>query len=109
VIRARLLGGSHIGGCSITRFVGLDVSQELTAICVVDNSGRRVWRGECATDPKQIARVVRRHAGKDAGLGIKTGPMKPWLVQELRARRLNRKTLPLRSTSPATVKAARPA
>jgi transposase len=35
-------------------FVGLDVSQKLAAICVVDESGRRQWRGQCATDPSQI-------------------------------------------------------
>ena len=35
----------------MTRFVGLDVSQKVTAICVVDETGRRLWRGQCATDP----------------------------------------------------------
>ena len=40
-----------MGGGSMTRFVGLDVSQKLTAICVVDETGRRLWRGQCATDP----------------------------------------------------------
>ena len=29
----------------MTRFVGLDVSQKITAICIVDNAGRRLWRG----------------------------------------------------------------
>ena len=28
----------------MAQFVGLDVSQKLTAICVVDNTGRRLWR-----------------------------------------------------------------
>ena len=32
-------------------FVGLDVSQKITANCVVDNAGRRVWRGQCPTIP----------------------------------------------------------
>ena len=36
----------------MTCFVGLDVSQKLTAICVVDETGRRLWRGQCATDPE---------------------------------------------------------
>lgn len=30
----------------MARFVGLDVSQKLTSICVVDDVGRRVWRGK---------------------------------------------------------------
>jgi Bacterial regulatory helix-turn-helix protein, lysR family len=29
----------------MSRFVGLDVSQKLTSICVIDETGRRLWRG----------------------------------------------------------------
>lgn len=73
----------------MTRFIGLDVSQKLTAVCVVDETGRRVWRGQCATDPEQIERVVRGHAGDNAHVGLETGPMTPWLVHELRGRGLD--------------------
>ena len=65
-------------------FVGLDVSQKMTAICVVDNAGRRLWRGQCPTVPEQIGILVRRHAGEDSRIGIETGAMTPWLVHELR-------------------------
>ena len=30
----------------MTFFVGLDVSQKMTAVCVVDDAGRRLWRGQ---------------------------------------------------------------
>jgi len=79
----------------------LDVSQELTAICVVDATGRRLWRGQCATDPGQIERAVRGHAGKDAHVGLETGPMTPWLVHELRGRGLNVTCLDARHASAA--------
>jgi transposase len=68
----------------MTRFVGLDVSQKITAICVVDDAGGRLWRGQCPTNPEQINILVRRHAGDDARIGIETGAMTPWLVHELR-------------------------
>jgi transposase len=68
----------------MTCFVGLDVSQKTAAICVVDNAGRRLWRGQCPTVPEQISVLVRRHAGADARMGIETGAMTPWLVHELR-------------------------
>ncbi len=55
------------------RFVGSDVSQKMTAICVVDNAGRRLWRGQCPAVPEQIAAMVRRHAGDDSRIGIETG------------------------------------
>jgi transposase len=72
----------------MTHYVGLDVSQKVTAICIVDDTGRRLWRGQCGSDPEQIALAVRRHAGEDARIGIETGPMTPWLVHELRGRGL---------------------
>jgi transposase len=68
----------------MTCFVGLDVSQKMTAICVVDNAGHRLWRGQCPTNPEQISILVRRHAGDDACIAIETGAMTPWLVHELR-------------------------
>lgn len=73
----------------MTHYVGLDVSQKMTTICVVDSSGHRVWRGVCASDPEQIEQTVRRHAGEDVRIGIETGPMTPWLTHELRGRRLD--------------------
>src|SRR3990172_3503581 len=73
----------------VIHYVGLDVSQKMTAICVVDGAGRRIWRGECRTAPEEIESAVRRHAGEDARIGIETGPMTPWLVHELRNRQLD--------------------
>jgi transposase len=61
-------------------YVGLDVSQKTTAICIVDEQGQRLWRGECTTDPGAIAARVFKHAGVDAKVGIETGSMTPWLV-----------------------------
>ena len=85
----------------MTRFVGLDVSQKLTSICVVDETGRRLWRGQCSTDPEQLERMVERHAGKDAQVGLETGPMTPWLVHTLRERGLNVVCLDARHASAA--------
>src|SRR3954454_16126176 len=85
----------------MARFVGLDVSQKLTWICVVDETGARLWRGQCATDPEQIARVIKGHAGEDTKLGIETGPMTPWLVHELRAQGLDITCLDARHASAA--------
>ena len=85
----------------MTRFVGLDVSQKLTAICVVDETGRRLWRGQCATDPGQIDRTVKGHAGEEARIGIETGPMTQWLVHELRGRGLDVVCLDARHASAA--------
>ena len=70
----------------MARFVGLDVSQKLTAICVVDDTG--LGSGGQCSDPSRL-RGVRGQAGEDARSAIETGPMTPWLVHELRGRGLN--------------------
>jgi transposase len=86
VVRALVPGGFHHRRRIMTHFVGLDVSQKMTAICVVDPAGNRIWRGVCASAPEQIDAAIRHHAGDDARVGLETGPMTPWLVHELRGR-----------------------
>ena len=56
----------------MTFFVGLDVSQKMTAVCEVDDAGRRLWRGQCPPIPERINTLVRRHAGNNAHLWIET-------------------------------------
>ena len=77
-------GDSHLRILIESRFVGLDVSQKMTAICVVDKDGRRIWRGQCPSVPEQISVALRRYAGDNARIGIETGAMTPWIVHELR-------------------------
>lgn len=70
-------------------YVGLVVSQKTAATCIVDHGGQRIWRGECRTLPDEIAAVIRRHAGDNAQIGIDAGSMTPWLVHEMRGRKLS--------------------
>jgi transposase len=66
-------------------YVGLDVSQKETEICIVDEEGRRTWRGRCPTRPESIAQVLQRHAPEPTRVGIETGPLAIWLWHSLRA------------------------
>ncbi|HEX3349461.1 MAG TPA: transposase, partial [Acetobacteraceae bacterium] len=70
-------------------------------MCVVDETGGRVWRGQCATEPGQIARMVSGHAGDGARIGIETGSMTPWLVHELRGQGFDITCLDARHASAA--------
>lgn len=54
-------------------YVGLDVSLKLTAICIVDRTGRIVREGMVASDPEVIAAFVNAHAPQVARIGLKTG------------------------------------
>ena len=39
-----------------SHYVGLDVSEELTSLCVIDEQGAIIWRGKCATEPLRVCR-----------------------------------------------------
>ena len=69
----------------MSKYVGLDVSQKETEICVVDAEGRRVWRGKCRTDPNSILVALREHADGAVRIGMETGPLSIWLWHDLRA------------------------
>jgi hypothetical protein len=56
-----------------SHYVGLDVSQELTSICVVDEQGVVVWRGKCTTDPLWCANRLSVVVGPLGGLSANPG------------------------------------
>ena len=53
-------------------YVGLDVSQELTTVCVIDDAGTCVWRGTCASEPDAIAAAA--FADRAVGYGDRETP-----------------------------------
>lgn len=60
------------------QFVGLDVSQETTHLCVVDNDGTLVWQGKCPSTPEKIAAAIRTHAPQVVRIGLETGMLSTW-------------------------------
>ena len=70
---------------SMPHYAALDVSNQETAIHVVDEAGRTVWRGKRASDPEALAAALRRHAPDLVRVGLETGFLTPWLYHSLRA------------------------
>jgi transposase len=64
-------------------YVGLDVSDKSTHLCVVDGSGDVIWSGACATDPEVIARTLRTRAAGLARVILETGPLSAFLYHGL--------------------------
>jgi hypothetical protein len=60
------------------QYVGLDVSQKETAICVIDSEGKRMWQGTCRSTSDAIAEVVRTKAPLAAKVAMETGPLAVW-------------------------------
>ncbi|MDO9222115.1 MAG: IS110 family transposase [Caulobacter sp.] len=64
-------------------YVGLDVSDKSTHLCVVDGSGATVWSGACATDPDVIARTLKTRAAGLVRVILETGPLSAFLYHGL--------------------------
>ncbi len=67
------------------QFVGFDVSQAETSVCVVDGSGKVVWQGKCASTPEAMAATVRHRAPHVTRIALETGPMSAWHYRSLTA------------------------
>jgi transposase len=69
----------------MNQYVGLDVSQDQTSICVVNERGRVLWQGRCATAPEVIAATLRTWAPQAERIGLESGPLSIWLCHALTA------------------------
>ena len=66
------------------QYVGLDVSQKETAMCVVDQDGKVLFEGKIPSDPGALARAIQKRAPSAERIGFETGAMASWLWHELK-------------------------
>ena len=66
------------------QYVGLDVSQAETAVCVIDAQGKRHWQGSCRSTPQAIAQILKQRAPFAFKVAMETGPLAVWLWHSLR-------------------------
>ena len=69
-------------------YAALDVSQEMTSVCLVDETGRVVGEAKLPTCPDAITAWLGKKAADLTRVGLETGPMAVWLWNELHARAL---------------------
>ena len=67
-------------------YVGLDVSDKSTHVCVVDGSGGVMWSGACATDPDVIAKTLKSRAAGVSRVILETGALSAFLYHGLEER-----------------------
>jgi transposase len=67
----------------MAEYVALDVSLRSTSVHIVDQQGRRLWRGTCPTDATAMVDTIRRHAPAVERVGLETGMLSTWLCHEL--------------------------
>src|ERR1041384_7746999 len=67
-------------------YVGLDVSDKSTEVCVVDASGEVVWSGSCATDPDALSSVLEKRSAGVIRVVLETGSLSAFLYHGLKER-----------------------
>ena len=65
-------------------YAGLDVSMKETFVCVVDDSGKRVYEKLVPTDPKKITSKLKELNLNIELIGLESGSLSHWLTTELR-------------------------
>jgi transposase len=68
----------------MTQYVGLDVSQRETSVCVVTEAGQVIFEGKAKSDPGALTELLRKRAPHAERIGFETGAMASWLWHELR-------------------------
>ncbi|MCA6111284.1 IS110 family transposase [Bradyrhizobium cenepequi] len=66
------------------QYVGLDVSQRETAVCVVGETGQVIFEGKVKSDPGALTNLLRKHAPHAERISFETGAMASSLWHELR-------------------------
>lgn len=64
-------------------FVGLDVSLEKTAICVINKHGKIAKEAQVASEPEALLRRITDQDGAIAAVGLEAGPLSQWLHRRL--------------------------
>lgn len=65
-------------------YAGLDVSMKDTFICILDEAGKVINQGRSKTNPEEISRYLKRHQLSLDKVGIESGALSHWLVEELK-------------------------
>lgn len=60
-------------------YAGLDVSLELTSVCVVDGQGRVLREAKVASEPDALIRFLADEGVAIARVGLEAGPLSQWL------------------------------
>lgn len=65
-------------------YAGLDVSLEMTSVCVIDADGCLVLEAKVPSDPSAIAARLTELAGTFERVGLEAGPLSQWLYFGMR-------------------------
>src|SRR5215207_3799344 len=75
---------SIIDGTTMEHFAGIDVSLEMSSVCVVDATGRIVREAKVASEPEALVAWFRGLGIDVTRVGLEAGPLSQWLFAAMR-------------------------
>ena len=72
----------------VKHYVGLDVSMKETFVCIEDEVGKIIHQGKVHTDPELIAIYIKKFQISIEKVGIESGSISHWLVDELKKKNI---------------------
>jgi transposase len=63
----------------VEHYAGLDVSLELTSVCIIDERGAIVREAKVASEPEALIGFLRAQELKVGRVGLEAGPLSQWL------------------------------
>src|SRR6266446_4574386 len=68
---------------AVEHFAGIDVSLELSSVCVVDGAGKIVREAKVASEPEALVGFFRGLETGVTRIGLEAGPLSQWLYAGL--------------------------
>ena len=65
-------------------YVGIDVSEAFSHVCIVDETGEVICEHRVETDPQSLIEVLAAAPGDIHRIGLEASPLAMWLLTELR-------------------------
>jgi transposase len=73
-------GPKHLGRrTAVEHYAGIDVSLELSSVCMVDAKGKIVKEAKVASDPEALVAFFKELGLMVARIGLEAGPLSQWL------------------------------
>src|ERR1700746_2125408 len=74
----------HHRGTTMNYYAGIDVSLEVSHVCVIDGSGNIVREAKVATEPEALVTWFGSLGLGLTRIGLEAGPLSQWLYAALR-------------------------